>query len=65
MNLGPTKGHDYVRYLPSANEVWGKVIFSQALVCPLGGGEDLADRDSFGQRSTGQRPPWPETSPVR
>ena len=25
------------RYLPSANEVWGKVIFLQACVCPRGG----------------------------
>ena len=24
-------------YLPPANEVWGKVIFLQACVCPLGG----------------------------
>ena len=24
--------------LPPANEVWGKVMFSQAFVCPEGGG---------------------------
>ena len=30
--------------LPPANEVWGKVIFSQASVCPQGGG-GLPDRD--------------------
>ena len=28
----------YSTSLPSASEVWGKVIFSQVFVCPRGGG---------------------------
>ena len=28
--------------LPPANEVWGKVMFSQVFVCPQGGGWRLA-----------------------
>ena len=33
----------FVNYLllPPANEVWGKVMFSQVFVCPQGGGEGL------------------------
>ena len=29
---------DCMYLLPPANEVWGKVMFSQVFVCPMGGG---------------------------
>ena len=40
--------------LPPANEVWGKVIFSQASVCPQGG---LPDRDPLVDRDPLDRDP--------
>ena len=45
------------QYLPPANKVWGKVIFSQTSVCPQRG------TGSPWQISTGQRPPWTEIHP--
>ena len=57
-------------YIPPANEVWGKVIFSQTFVCPQGGIADTPlARHPPGQADTpldrhipsGQTPPWEDT----
>ena len=54
-------------FLPSANEVWGKVKFLQVVVCPRAG--PLFRGSLAGafleQRSPGQRPlPWTKTPPL-
>ena len=46
-------------YLPTANEVWGKVICLQACVCPQGGVPDQVHPP--GTRYT--PPPWEQTPP--
>ena len=49
----------YPRLLPPVNEVWGKVIFSQASVCPQRGARGLPDIDPLHRDS----PPWTENPP--
>ena len=49
---------DNVTLLPPANDVWGKVIISQAFVCPQGGGmADTPPRQTPSRADT--RPPSP------
>ena len=49
---------DNVTLLPPANDVWGKVIISQAFVCPQGGGmPDTPPRQTPSRADT--RPPPP------
>ena len=56
-------------FSPAANEVWGKVIFSQASVCPWGCGTSLgrntpplADTSGQIQPPPGRQPPSPEAT---
>ena len=47
--------------LPSANEVWGKVTFSQVSVCPQGVCGRCPQADIPWADTLGQTPPWADT----
>ena len=66
MEVGRGRGGDSLPSLPPAIEVWGKVIFSQALsLCPMEGGglhpgglgrPPPSDTTRYGQRADGTHP---------